>query len=144
MVYSPRMTDQTPTGNTQASSASRWQLIALTAIIAIVLGFGGGLASRALFPAKQGKIGPQGVAGKPGPPGNQGATGPAGSAANLDLSRFGYCVNIQYGTSNTVTYVSSVGISDPIDNDGTLSCPSGTYTNLEPVLPDGNPSHYTP
>ena len=116
----------------------------LTAIIAIVLGFGGGLASRALFPAKQGKTGLQGIAGKPGPPGNQGATGPAGSAANLDLSRFGYCVNIQYGNSGTVSYVSSVEISDPIDNDGTLSCPSGTYTNLEPVLPNGNPSHYTP
>jgi hypothetical protein len=119
----------------------------LTAVIAILLGFGGGLVSRAIFPAKQGKIGLQGIAGKPGAPGKQGIPGLAGSTgsvANIDLSKFGYCVNVQYGTSGTVTYVSGVDISPPVDNDGALSCPSGTYTNLEPVLPNGNPSHYTP
>jgi hypothetical protein len=107
------------------------------AAVALLLGFVGGLASHAIFPPKQGASGAQ------GPVGQTGATGPAGSAASVDLSKIGLCVNVTTADSG-VYYVSGVSIFAPTDNAGTLSCPFGQYVNLEPTLPNGQPSGYTP
>jgi hypothetical protein len=102
-------------------------------VAALVLGFAGGLASHALFPSKQGPAGTQGKEGKQGPVGEAGPAGPAGNAANIDLSNIGYCVNVNYVYSGTVTYVSGVSISSPILTNGTQSCPNGTFTPLQPT-----------
>ena len=63
-------------------------------IAALVLGFAGGLASHALFPAQQGPAGASGKEGKQGPVGQAGPAGAPGDAANINLSTIGYCVNV--------------------------------------------------
>jgi len=102
-------------------------------IAVLVLGFAGGLASHALFPAKQGPPGLAGKQGKQGPVGQAGPQGPAGDAANINLSNIGYCVNVNYVYGGDVTYVSGVSISSPVLTDGTQSCPNGTFTPLQPT-----------
>lgn len=99
-------------------------------IAVLVLGFAGGLASHAMFPSKQG---PAGVEGKQGPAGEAGPQGAAGDAANINLSNIGYCVNVDYVYSGNVTYVSGVSISSPVLTNGTQSCPTGTFTPLQPT-----------
>src|ERR1035437_342213 len=88
---------------------------------ALMLGFGGGLASHAAFPAPAGAAGPSGVVGRAG------ALRPA---ANIDLRKIGLCVWTEYAFSGSVGYVNGVSIFPPTNNGGTLSCPYGTYVNL--------------
>ena len=124
----------------------QWKLPAATAAIALAFGFGGGIASHAAFPAQRGPR---------GRPGATGATGATGSAANINLNKIGFCVDTSYGSADVTLsdgvstqnlfYVSNVNIYAPTDNQGTLSCGNGgNYFTLEPVLPNGQPSNYTP
>ena len=96
----------------------------------IVLGFLGGLAAQALFPAKQGATGHTGKQGVAGPAGPTGATG---SAANINLSAEGVCYNVSYNNSGTVSFVDGVSVYTPTVNGTTKSCPSGNFVPLEPV-----------
>jgi hypothetical protein len=101
--------------------------VSMVILLALALGFVGGLASHVLFPAPQGPQGETGAAGVPGKAGAIGPAGPAGPAANVDLSSLGVCVNVTYADSG-VSYVSGVSISAPVLTGGTQSCPNGTFT----------------
>ena len=96
--------------------------LSVVVLLALVLGFVGGLASHALFPAPQGPRGETGAAGVPGKAGATGPAGPAGPAANVDLASLGVCVNVTYGDSG-VSYVSGVSISAPVITGGTQQPP---------------------
>jgi hypothetical protein len=108
-------------------------------IAVLVLGFAGGLASHALFPSKQGPAGAQGKEGKQGAVGEAGPAGPAGNAANINLSSIGYCFgyNTFADTTDNYTWVTSVSLYAPTDTNGTQSCPSGTFTPLQPTTNNG-------
>lgn len=121
-----------------------WGLLVATAIIALVLGFAGGIASHAIFPQKAGPAGAEGPQGKTGPQGEAGQSGAAGAAASIDLSKIGFCFNVNNNTSGTVSFVDGVSIFAPTDTNGTLSCSIGQYVTLQPTLPNGGPSNYTP
>jgi hypothetical protein len=86
--------------------------------IAIVLGFVGGLASHAAFPAPAGP------------------TGPAGSSGAVPTGNLGYCFNVSYFTDNagttSYTWVSGVTLVSPTLQSGTQSCPTGTFIPLTP------------
>ena len=107
-------------------------------IAVLVLGFAGGLASQALFPAKQGPAGvpgKQGHQGQQGQVGQAGPAGPPGNAANINLSNIGYCFayNTFNDTTDSYTWVTSVSLYAPTDTNGTQSCPTGTFTPLQPT-----------
>jgi hypothetical protein len=107
----------------------------------IILGFVGGIAAQAIFPAKQGPVGHTGKQGAAGPAGPAGATG---SAANVNFSAEGLCFNSSYFTDNagfgtSYTWVSNVGLYTPTITNGAKSCPSGTFVPLEPA-PGAQPS----
>jgi hypothetical protein len=111
----------------------------MVGILAIVLGFVGGIASHAIFPQNQGPEGKQGIAGKAGATGPIGPTGPA---ANVDLSKLGVCVNVTYFTDNagfgtSYTWVNGVSIYTPTSTNGTQSCPTGMFT---PVAASSTPA----
>lgn len=106
-----------------------------TIIIVLVLGFAGGIAAQAFFPAKQG---PVGHTGKQGPQGVAGPTGPAGSAANVNFSAEGLCFDSSYFTDNagfgtSYTWVSNASLYTPTITNGAKSCPSGSFVPLEPA-----------
>ena len=107
--------------------------LCISIIAVLVLGFAGGLASHALFPSKQGPAGAQGKEGKQGPVGEAGPAGPAGNAANINLSTIGYCVNVDNVYSGGVSYVQDVSLYAPTLTNGTQSCPTGTFTPLQPT-----------
>jgi hypothetical protein len=127
-VYMPVVAQPKPPG------VMTWKVAPLIALVALVLGFGGGLVSHAAFPA------PKGATGPTGPP------GPSGVGTPIDLNNMGYCVSVSTMNNQTwdAFYVTNVSISAPTDTAGTLSCPSGQYVSLEPTLPSGGPSGYTP
>ena len=101
-----------------------------SAAVAVILGFFGGIASQALFPASTGAQGKQGKPGSPGSPGSagkQGDPGPPGSAATVNLSALGICTS-SYQTGG---YLTSVYISTPVVTNGTQSCPSGEFVPVQ-------------
>ena len=104
-------------------------------VAVLVLGFAGGITSQALFPAKQGPTGHQGEQGKQGPVGETGPAGPAGNAANINLSGIGYCFgyNTFSDATTNYTWVTSVSLYAPTDTNGTQSCPTGSFTPLQPT-----------
>jgi hypothetical protein len=108
--------------------------LSIAIIAALALGFAGGLASHALFPAQQGAAG---ATGKQGAVGQTGAAGPAGSAANINLSNIGYCVSVDNVYSGTLSYVQDLSIYAPTLTNGTQSCPTGTFTPLQPTSGSG-------
>ena len=95
-----------------------------SAAVAVILGFFGGIASQALFPASTGA---QGKQGKPGSAGKQGDPGPPGSAATVNLSALGICTS-SYQTGG---YLTSVYISTPVVTNGTQSCPGGEFVPVQ-------------
>ena len=110
----------------------------LTVGVALVAGFGGGLASHAAFPAPRGLRGVVGVAGDRGPEGPPGSTGQPGKMIRLDLNRLGYCFNYntQTSTDGTTTWVTGVYLNPPNEDkaSGALSCPSGSFVSLTPFV----------
>ena len=111
----------------QRSLTTGW-VIAIVAVVALVLGVAGGVLSHAMFPAAAGA---KGATGAPGKAGAAGPVGPTGSAANVDLSKLGVCVNVTYNYSG-VSYVSGVDVSTPTETNGSAeSCPNGTFTPVQ-------------
>ena len=104
--------------------------LAIVGVLALLLGFAGGIVSHAIFPAKTGATG---AAGKQGPAGEAGPAGQTGPPANINLSQLGYCVDVSYfnDTTDSFTWVSGVSIYAPTVTNGTQSCPSGTFTPIE-------------
>jgi hypothetical protein len=100
-----------------------WGLVLVVSLLALVLGFVGGIAAHAVFPAEKGS------------PGLQGPPGKSVSAASLNLGAIGLCVSSDTDTATGDLYYET--ISDPTDNDGSLSCSSGTFVNLDPLNPNG-------
>ncbi len=115
----------TPTPNSQGRKIWRW--LAAFAVVGAVLGFAGGVTSHAIFPAKAGAQGPAGEAGPSGP------AGPAGTST--DLGNVGYCFNYTTFDNQTTneSYVNSVSLTAPVNTNGTLSCPNGTFVPLQPT-----------
>ena len=142
---------EVPTGQTEAVPVQTppvlhprprpsWAVLIASAVIAVILGFGGGVASRAAFRAPAVR-GPKGAPGAQGPVGETGPAGPPGTAANVSLSKIGFCLTVSTHSSSTGFYaVNGVYISPPTDKGGVLSCSSGRYITLEPTLPTGKPA----
>ena len=107
--------------------------LSVVIILGIFLGFAGGLASHALFPPAAGAKGATGAPGAPGKDGKTGPTGATGSAANVDLSKLGVCVNVTYGGDGVqYSWVQNVDVSTPtLTNGATQSCPTGTFTPVQ-------------
>lgn len=98
-------------------------MLAVGALLAVILGFLGGVVSHSLFPA------PAGAQGKQGEPGRPGVPGPPGSAANVNLSTLGVCFQENFDSTSSV--VTSVSIYSPTITNGTQSCPSGTFVPVQ-------------
>lgn len=111
-------------GNSGPRVAPMWALIACVGAAAL-FGLIGGFVASGLHP------GPKGAVGQTGAPGPAGATGPAGSAAAV--ADLGVCVDTQYTTQNSLTWVASVNIFSPSKHaDGTTYCSSGEYVAVQP------------
>jgi hypothetical protein len=111
----------------------RW--LAGFAIVGAALGFAGGLATHAIFPAKNGVNGQPGAQGPAGEAGPSGPQGPAGN--NTDLGTVGYCFNTSYFDNQTygIDYIDNVSLTAPVNTNGVDSCPSGTFVPLQPTTP---------
>jgi hypothetical protein len=108
-------------------------MLAAVAVVAIVLGFAGGVVSHAVFPASQGKMG---VSGKQGPVGETGSQGPPGSAATVSTSNLGVCWNTTYGSDGLGNdFVQSISMESPSLVSGTQSCPSGSFVGVTAQAP---------
>jgi len=112
-----------------------WKMFLAVGIVALVAGIVGAGIFRVAFPPAAGPVGVTGPAGPAGPAGN-----PA-PAAIVDTNKLGYCYDYNTNTSNdgSTTWMTWADISAPTDNNGTLSCYSGTFVSLTPVMPNGNP-----
>jgi hypothetical protein len=121
-----------PTNNL---TAPRWLLATSACVIALVAGCAGAAMTHLAFPAQRGPVGHTGPAGPTGPAGKAGTDG---SSATLDTNKIGYCfsVSTQY---KDVTWVDDVQLFAPTSNNGTLSCPVGSFVSLTPTGPDGSP-----
>jgi hypothetical protein len=111
-------------------------MLAGTIAVVLALGFLGGLAAQALFPAKQG---PAGHIGKQGVAGPIGATG---SAANINLSAEGLCFgtsSYSFNDSITPSLLTGAYLYTPTVTGNTKSCPTGSFVPLEPA-PGASPA----
>jgi hypothetical protein len=121
---------QTPVQPTKQAARVGVGMLVGVAVTALLLGFVGGMASHALFPAKAGAVGPQGLVGQAGPAGRPGLAGPAGPAANIDTTKLGYCLNVTYSSSGSTSWVSGVSLQPPTIQSGTQSCPVGSFVPI--------------
>lgn len=106
-------------------------MLLATIIVVLLLGFAGGVAARALFPAQRGPIGAQ---GKQGAAGETGPQGPAGNAQNINFQTIGYCFGYDtyaFSGGTTPDFITSIELYAPTVTNGTQSCPTGTFTPLQ-------------
>jgi hypothetical protein len=126
------------------SGPRTWVLILAAVVIALVAGAGGAGLDHAAFPAKNGAVGARGPAGPQGPIGLTGAPGAAASSSqvSVDTDKLGYCFETQTANDSALDlyYVNDVSLFPPTDDNGVLSCGSGSFVSLTPNLPSGSPA----
>lgn len=120
-------------------STPKW-LFALGGIaIALTAGAAGAGLTQLAFTPEAGSVGPAGPTGLAGSIGPVGAPGNNAASQRLDTNKVGYCFDYSYQYNSDINWIDSVSLFAPTSNNGTLSCPSGSFISLTPTGPNGLP-----